>query len=291
MRLSSATREAVVARVRAGEEAYRVAVDLGLSEDAVQRACRDAGVAAPMRGRAVGRERLVADIRVSGAIVANHRGDVRSRTESIARLPRGVLRAAAAEYPLDEHPHAGHGRPETLAECDERGLGVSAPCPYVSCRHHLYVDVNPDTGAIRYNFPDREPWELAETCSLRVAAREGEALEEVGRHINLTRERVRQIETRAIAKATLGVDGLTAQQVVEALHSFAERAPGARTVDPRTPATLPAPVVRRYLPVVQAAPPPERPVLDADARALAATQAARLDPRTWLRRAAARREP
>ena len=74
------------------------------------------------------------------------------------------------------------------------------PCPFVSCAHHLYLDVNPDSGAIKLNFPHLEVWEMAETCSLDVADRGGITLEEVGAILNLTRERIRQVEVRGLYK-------------------------------------------------------------------------------------------
>ena len=74
------------------------------------------------------------------------------------------------------------------------------PCPFVSCSHHLYLDVNPETGAIKLNFPHLEVWEMAETCSLDVADRGGITLEEVGAILNLTRERIRQVEVRGLYK-------------------------------------------------------------------------------------------
>ena len=74
------------------------------------------------------------------------------------------------------------------------------PCPFVSCAHHLYLDVNPETGAIKLNFPHLEVWEMAETCSLDVADRGGITLEEVGAMLNLTRERIRQVEVRGLYK-------------------------------------------------------------------------------------------
>jgi DNA-directed RNA polymerase sigma subunit (sigma70/sigma32) len=58
--------------------------------------------------------------------------------------------------------------------------------------------VNPRTGSVKLNFPDKELWELAETCALDVADKGGITLEEVGAIMNLTRERVRQVETRGI---------------------------------------------------------------------------------------------
>ncbi len=74
------------------------------------------------------------------------------------------------------------------------------PCPFVSCKYHLYLDVNPHTGSIKLNFPDLEVWELAETCALDVADRGGMTLEEVGELLNLTRERIRQVESTGLEK-------------------------------------------------------------------------------------------
>jgi DNA-directed RNA polymerase sigma subunit (sigma70/sigma32) len=60
--------------------------------------------------------------------------------------------------------------------------------------------VNPDSGAIKLNFPHLEVWEMAETCSLDVADRGGITLEDVGSILNLTRERIRQVEVRGLVK-------------------------------------------------------------------------------------------
>ena len=79
-------------------------------------------------------------------------------------------------------------------------LEHASPCLYVSCRHHLYLDVNPKTGSNKLNFPDKEVWELGESCALDVAERGGITLEEVGHIMNLTRERIRQVEVRGLEK-------------------------------------------------------------------------------------------
>jgi hypothetical protein len=83
-------------------------------------------------------------------------------------------------------------RPKTRADC----IDGPRPCPWVGCRHHLYLDVSPATGAIKQNHPG-EPDEMAETCSLDVADQGGITLDQIGQLVGLTRERVRQIETRA----------------------------------------------------------------------------------------------
>jgi hypothetical protein len=86
-----------------------------------------------------------------------------------------------------------HPRPKTRGDC-EHG---QRPCPWVSCRHHLYLDVS-SSGFIRSRACD--PLDLAETCSLDVAARGGATLEEVGSIIGTSRERVRQLEGTALKK-------------------------------------------------------------------------------------------
>ncbi len=87
-------------------------------------------------------------------------------------------------------------KPKQRAEC----LKMKRPCLFVSCKYHLYLDVNPDTKSIKFNFPGKEVWELRETCSLDVADKGGVTLEEVGAIMNLTRERIRQVEMRALQK-------------------------------------------------------------------------------------------
>src|SRR4051812_24424460 len=93
-------------------------------------------------------------------------------------------------------------RPKLRADCAEG----PRPCPYVSCKFNLYVDVNPRTGSVKMNFPDKELWDIGDTCALDVADRGGITLEEVGAIMNLTRERVRQLETRGLTKLRVIAD-------------------------------------------------------------------------------------
>src|SRR5437868_3313130 len=55
-----------------------------------------------------------------------------------------------------------YDRPKVRSEC----VNGARPCLFVACKYHLYLDVNPETGSIKMNFPDKEPWELQETCAL-----------------------------------------------------------------------------------------------------------------------------
>lgn len=83
-------------------------------------------------------------------------------------------------------------RPMTRGEC-RSGM---RPCPFMLCRHHLYLDIL-RTGALKFNYPGVELDELPFTCALDIADGGPRVLEEVGIVLNMTRERLRQIEAHA----------------------------------------------------------------------------------------------
>lgn len=87
-------------------------------------------------------------------------------------------------------------RPKRRIDC----IDGPRPCPWVGCRHHLYLDVNQENGSVKFNFPDIEPNDLKPSCSLDVAEEEGATLDEVGQYLNLSRERIRQVEVKVLAK-------------------------------------------------------------------------------------------
>ena len=135
--------------------------------------------------------------------------DVRARTISVKRMTKRELEIGRLLY-----PETGYWKPRHRAECAE----APRPCPYVSCKYHLYIDVSPRTGAIKLNFPDLEVWELPESCALDVADRGGTTLEDVGAIMNLTRERIRQVEVKALAK-------LEALRDMMALRDYVDEGP------------------------------------------------------------------
>jgi len=128
------------------------------------------------------------------------RGRRRSKTMSRKEIARELRRQRATGFidpELEEIIREVETmRPRTRADC----ANGPRPCMFISCKHHLYLDVNPATGSIKLNFPDKEIWEMEETCALDVADRGGITLEEVGAIMNLTRERIRQVETRGLLK-------------------------------------------------------------------------------------------
>jgi hypothetical protein len=142
---------------------------------------------------------------------------IRARTISVKRMTKRELEIGRLLYPETEYY-----KPRTRGECAEG----PRPCPYISCKHHLYVDVSPRTGAIKLNFPDLEVWEMGESCALDVADRGGTTLEDVGAIMNLTRERIRQVEVKALAK-------LEALRDMMSLREYVDEGPVGRRRLPR----------------------------------------------------------
>ncbi len=99
-----------------------------------------------------------------------------------------LLRDEVAAEPVEAH------RPRTRGEC----VDAPRPCIFVSCRHHLAIEIN-DKGTIRPAFPLDEDG-ARESCSLDVADKGGITLDEIGQLMNISRERVRQIEEVALRR-------------------------------------------------------------------------------------------
>jgi predicted DNA-binding protein (UPF0251 family) len=126
----------------------------------------------------------------------------------------------------DDYPDVE--RPKTRGDCAD----MPRPCPFVSCRHHLYLEVDQpkmrrggrvtrSEPAIYTCFPDREVWELSESCSLDVADRDGLTLEEVGRALGISKQRVQQIIDKAAYK-------LARKEAAKVLHATAQDDPLVR---------------------------------------------------------------
>ncbi|MEI7891997.1 MAG: sigma factor-like helix-turn-helix DNA-binding protein [Myxococcales bacterium] len=138
--------------------------------------------------------------------------EVRARTISVKRMTKRELELGRLLYPVVDVD-----RPVTREDC----VNGARPCAFVSCKHHLYLDVSARTGAIKLNFPDLEVWDMNETCALDVADRGGTTLEEVGAIMNLTRERIRQVEVKGLAK-------LHALGDMESLRDYVDEGPVGR---------------------------------------------------------------
>jgi len=177
--------------------------------------------------------------------------EVRARTISVKRMTKRELEIGRMLYPESDYE-----KPRTREEC----LDAPRPCPFVSCKHHLFLDVSARTGAIKLNFPDLEVWDMNESCALDVADRGGTTLEDVGAIMNLTRERIRQVEVKALAK-------LQALRDMEALRDYVDEGP----------------IGKRRLPVIQASEDEDEEEVEAssddeEVAETAAARAARIRP-------------
>lgn len=130
----------------------------------------------------------------------------RAVTENVDHIPKGRLEEERLEVTADELL-ATYDRPRVRGECEPGGEGEHAqrPCPFVACRYNLFLDLD-DTvgqlGSLKYNFPDLAPEQIppAHSCALDTADDGGTTLEIIGDMMNLTRERIRQMEARALER-------------------------------------------------------------------------------------------
>lgn len=106
----------------------------------------------------------------------------------------------AIQAALDEAGDKFDPMPKTRGEC-----GTVRPCPYVRCTMNLYLSVNDQTGMVKIHDPSIDPHEVPpnRSCALDIvdANPDGLTLEVCGDILNITRERIRQIEVAALKKA------------------------------------------------------------------------------------------
>ena len=149
-------------------------------------------------------------------------GRTRKVTISVARLSARAIAAGAVVYPV--HKHAlGEGRPRTYDECCAVGLGTRVPCPFVSCKHHLYLEVNQRSGSIALHRPDVEVVDMEHTCDRAVTDEGGAQLDRIAVAMGLTRERVRQLEERALRKIQRAINARSPEAARDVLRALDER--------------------------------------------------------------------
>lgn len=144
------------------------------------------------------------------------------RPKSEKRISKSAVIALRMLYPEAANRSLPVWRGECEYEDDETTL---RPCPYVTCRHHLYADVL-GSGALKFNFPDIDAAsmsELPETCTLDVASRGPQTLSRIGTLMNMTRQGAREAVRSALNSLT------TEQQ--EVLFEYAKHVHGGYAAD------------------------------------------------------------
>lgn len=131
-----------------------------------------------------------------GPVPRQRRKRSRPRSKTIAR--KAITRAELGREALTDADRVALAqRPRTRGECADG----PRPCPWAACKHHLYLDIKPETGNVTLNFPDLDPDQLEHSCALDIADDGPVTLERTGELMNVTRERVRQLETSALISA------------------------------------------------------------------------------------------
>ena len=133
---------------------------------------------------------------------ARRHGDLpRPRTTQLRGLKPLVLRERPLHLQIVADDTGGPPKPRTRGDC----IDGPRPCPWISCRYHLAFEIT-EWGGIRETWPTRELAEVEETCALDVADRGGESLHEVGACLNVTRERIRQVEESGMRNVKRAVE-------------------------------------------------------------------------------------
>lgn len=134
----------------------------------------------------------------------------------VRQLPRDRELRRWFEQALLEHDAARDLRPRTWGECRPAGVYVvpggetevqpedgpkrfweAGQCPWLTCKHHLGVSVNEETGSVtRIRGHD----DGRGNCSLELASEGPRTLEEVGELEGVTRERTRQMEALYVGR-------------------------------------------------------------------------------------------
>jgi len=131
-----------------------------------------------------------------GRLSARQRGIPHKKTLAVRRITQLELAAGRAEL-VAIGADKPYDRPKTRGDCKN----VPRPCPYVACKYSLFLDVS-ETGSIILNFPHLKPHEIPpdQSCALDLADKGPMTLEDIAAVTNLTRERIRQVELKALVR-------------------------------------------------------------------------------------------
>lgn len=128
-------------------------------------------------------------------VIQDHEEPRRVRIRHTSLTREEYARMAETEVVL-----AAFERPHTRGDCLAGGINEARPCPFVSCAHHLYLEVT-EEGFLHLNHPGLELGDLPDTCALDVADRGGAELTQVAARMGLKLTRLKQLIRDAQEKA------------------------------------------------------------------------------------------
>lgn len=155
-----------------------------------------------------------------------------------SEISRYIIESSSVPAPTPENTPEDtapfdYEKPHKRGECLQ-GENAQRPCPYVSCKYHLFLDVDA-YGKITINSPVPVE-EMQHSCALDVSESPHEVtLDMIGKLYSVTRERIRQIEEKGLRK----LRAMSPKRRLELLDSLPEDPP----TRPGVP-TLPKPTLR-----------------------------------------------
>lgn len=86
--------------------------------------------------------------------------------------------------------------PQARADC----RGGPRPCPFVSCKFHLFLLVDPKKSTVSHRVEAADIWEMPFTCALDIAEMGGGEFRRVSRVLNLSEEYTLALHNAAVGK-------------------------------------------------------------------------------------------
>lgn len=166
--------------------------------------CGEFPVAAVTKATRKGREKWCGPCRDKAADADKHEKCNRMRKLLPNIRSKYAIKSVLEEAKKTDRILAKYERPRTRGDCLSGGCNAERPCPFVSCKYHLGIDVT-EKGKVSVPI-GMEPWEVPFTCALDIADMGGlDSYDAAGDIMLLTRERVRQIADVAYGKIE-GID-------------------------------------------------------------------------------------
>lgn len=86
--------------------------------------------------------------------------------------------------------------PQARSDC----RGGPRPCPFVSCKYHLFLVIDPRKATVSHRVDASDIWEIPFTCALDIAEMGGAEFLRVSKVLNLSVEYTLTLHNAAVSK-------------------------------------------------------------------------------------------